>query len=85
MLIFSSTGWNQFTIDSNFKCSSRTTAFLGYTRNNIHILFNTQVTSITSVGPNDMDFQVAKVSFSVNSISKRIIAEKNVIVTNSSP
>ena len=32
-----------------------------------------------------MDFQVAKVSFSVNSISKRIIAEKNVIVTNSSP
>ena len=82
ILIFLSTGWNQFTIDSNFKCSSGTTAFLGHTRNNIHTLFNTQVTRITSVGPNDMDFQVAKVSSSINSISKRIIAEKDVILSS---
>ena len=40
------------------------------------------MTRITSVGPNDMDFQVAKVSSSINSISKRIIAEKDVILSS---
>jgi len=41
-----------------------------------------QVARITSIGPNDMDFQVAKVSSSVNSISKRIIAEKDMILSS---
>jgi len=45
-----------FTIDLNSECSSRATAFLDNTRNNIHILLNTQVTRVTFVEPNNMDF-----------------------------
>jgi len=82
ILIFSSTGWNQFTIDSNSERSSGATAFLGHTGNNVHILLNTQVTRVTPVGPNDMDFRVAEVSSSANGTSKRVIAEKDVILSS---
>lgn len=76
------TSWNQFTIDSNSERSSGATAFLGHTGNNVHILLNTQVTRVTPVGPNDMDFRVAEVSSSANGTSKRVIAEKDVILSS---
>ena len=78
---FSPTGWTQCTIDSNSERSSGVTAFLSHTGENVHILLNTQVTRVMPVRPNTNEFRVVEVGSDAEGQRKKIIAEKEVIVS----
>jgi len=80
LLISSLIGWNQYTVDPNFERSSGVTAFLSHTGNNVHILLNTQVTRVIPIRRDSTEFRVVEVGSGPNSKTRRIVAEKEVIV-----
>lgn len=57
------------------------TAFLSHTGENVHILLNTQVTRVIPIRPNTNEFRVVEVGSEAESQRKKIIAEKEVIVS----
>ncbi|KAJ3567077.1 hypothetical protein NP233_g6592 [Leucocoprinus birnbaumii] len=73
-------GWIQSTIDHGERMSAAT-AYLEKAGDNVHVLLNTQVTRLLTVGHSGLDFRGVELATSANSPRTRLVANKEVILS----